>query len=471
MSSSILSRGATLTSPNQVEGAGQALNKVRQRPKKLTDPNRLLKKGIWVFFILLIFEGALRKWVLPGLSTPLLVIRDPLAIWLVFMAIRRNIFSLNIYMVAMGVIAMVSIFTAVFLGHGNLIVAMYGARILLIYFPCMFVIGRVFNREDIIKMGKWTLIISLFMTVLLTLQFYSPQSALVNRGVGGSMEGAGFEAGAFGFYRPPGTFTFTTGTTLFYGFAAVFIFYFWFYFKHVSRILLTLATISLVISIPLSISRALFFQVIVSLVFAIIFALRKPQYLRKMTLALIGSIIAIALLGHVSFFETAAETFTARFEHAGDVEGGLKGTLGNRFLGGMILAFANTTEQPFFGHGLGMGTPVGSMLLTGKVSFLIAEEEWSRLIGELGLLMGLGVILVRVMLSLKLAFLSYKRLRLGDLLPWILMSFGFLTLTTGGWWQPTYLGFSTLIGGLIIASLKPLPRAHPKMHTNKQVTK
>jgi hypothetical protein len=44
-----------------------------------------LKKGIWLYFLLLIFEGALRKW-LPFCLTPLLVIRDPLAIYLLFTA-------------------------------------------------------------------------------------------------------------------------------------------------------------------------------------------------------------------------------------------------------------------------------------------------------------------------------------------------------------------------------------------------
>ncbi len=38
--------------------------------------NLILKKGIWLYFFLLLFEGALRKWVLPSLSAPLLIVRD-----------------------------------------------------------------------------------------------------------------------------------------------------------------------------------------------------------------------------------------------------------------------------------------------------------------------------------------------------------------------------------------------------------
>ncbi len=39
----------------------------------------LLKKLFWAYFLLLIFEGALRKWILPQFSAPLLLVRDPIA--------------------------------------------------------------------------------------------------------------------------------------------------------------------------------------------------------------------------------------------------------------------------------------------------------------------------------------------------------------------------------------------------------
>src|SRR5437868_3093 len=115
---------------------------------------RLLKKGIWVYILLLIFEGALRKWIFPGLATPLIVVRDPVAIWLLIQARRRHMLPMNFSMFGMIMIGLVSIFTAIFFGHGNMIVALYGARILLIHFPLIFVIGNVFTREDVIRIGR-----------------------------------------------------------------------------------------------------------------------------------------------------------------------------------------------------------------------------------------------------------------------------------------------------------------------------
>src|SRR5277367_241759 len=59
-------------------------------PRSFAEPMPLLKKLIWVYFLLLIFEGALRKWILPQLSAPLLVIRDPIALLIIWEAYRTN---------------------------------------------------------------------------------------------------------------------------------------------------------------------------------------------------------------------------------------------------------------------------------------------------------------------------------------------------------------------------------------------
>jgi len=52
-----------------------------------------MKNAIWLFFFLLIFEGGLRRWILPGLATPLLLVRDPIAIYLMYKAYRNSIFK------------------------------------------------------------------------------------------------------------------------------------------------------------------------------------------------------------------------------------------------------------------------------------------------------------------------------------------------------------------------------------------
>jgi hypothetical protein len=441
-----------LSTPPELSIEPTGSGSLGKKKRKVTQPNRDLKWGIWAYVLLLIFEGALRKWFLPFLSTPLLVVRDPIALWLVVTAISRGALKLNGYIVTMGSLGILGTFTALTLGHGNLPVAIYGARIFLIHFPLIFVIGKVLDRSDVLQIGRMVIWVAIPMTVLIALQFYSPQSAWVNRGVGGDMEGAGF-GGALGYFRPPGTFAFTNGTTLFYSILASFIFFFWLEAKTISKAALLLATAGLLAAIPLSISRGLLFQVLVSLTFLALATARNPKFLAKLLLGFTAAGIAFATLSTTPLFETATQAFTARFESASGSEGGLKGTLGDRFLGGLISAVLESGDQPIMGYGLGMGTNVGSMLLAGTTTFLIAEGEWARVVGELGSIFGLIVIGCRLALSAELAFKSYRRLINGDLLPWLLLSFGILAVSQGNWAQPTSLGFSTLSGGLLLAAL------------------
>lgn len=430
-------------------------NKVQQNNSRQVTGSSLksIKVAIWTYFFLLLFEGALRKWFLPFLSTPLLVVRDPIAVFIIFMAMRRRLLAPNIILIGVSAIGVIGIFTALFAGHGNLAVAIFGARIFLIHFPLIFVIGRVFNKADVITMGKVLLWISLPMAILIGMQFYSPQSAWVNRGVGGDLEGAGF-SGALGFFRPPGTFSFISGTVAFYSLAACFIFYFLLNSKLISRVLLYAATGCLLIAIPLSISRTLFFTVIVTLLFTIVAVSRNSKYFGRILMGFLAMVVVFILLSNTSAFQTATKAFTARFENASAAEGGLQGVLVDRYLGGLIGALQNSSEQPFFGYGIGMGTNVGSMLLQGKVTYLISEGEWGRLIGELGPIMGLAIIFFRLQISYVIGVASYKKIAKGNLLPWILLSYVLLNVPQGQWAQPTVLGFSIIGAGLTIAALK-----------------
>jgi hypothetical protein len=412
-----------------------------------------LKKGIWLYFLLLIFEGALRKWFLPALSTPLLIIRDPLAVYLLFTAFRFNLFPKHKLIPVMFWIGIISIFTAVFFGHGNLYVALFGARILLIQFPMLFLIGRIFDRDDVIQMGKVVLWISIPMGILMTMQFYSPQSAWVNRGVGGDLGGAGF-SGADGYFRPPGTFSFTNGLVAFFGLAASFVFYFWLQPKYINKILLIASTIALLIAIPTSISRTLFFEVVLSLLFFLFVKTSSPGFLKNMMQVVFGFFLLIIVAVNTNSFNTQIETFSSRFTSANENEGGLEGVFIDRFLGGMVGAFIDIDDShAILGQGIGMGTNVGAQLLSGNTTFLIAEVEWARIIGESGILLGLFIILIRISMTAAISLQCFKFLKKGDALPWMLLSFGFINLLQAQWAQPTSLGFYVLIGGLIYASL------------------
>ncbi|WMJ73268.1 hypothetical protein RCC89_08845 [Cytophagaceae bacterium ABcell3] len=422
---------------------------------------KLLKRGVWLYFFLLILEGALRKWFLPGLANPLLIVRDPVALVLIGISIHRKILVLNPYLLSAFFITLIGFYTALLFGHGSVGVALYGARIFLIHFPVMFIIGTVFTRSDVQKVGNVVLFMAIPMAILIALQFTSPQNAWVNLGVGGDEAGAGFP-GALGYYRPSGTFSFTDGNTLFFAFVACFVGYFWLNQKECNLPVLCLASLSLMIAIPLAISRSLLFHTGVSLIFASLTVLGNHKTFAKLLKFAFVGFILLLVLASTPIFQIGIEVFSHRFDSANRIEGGMEGVLLDRYFGGMIKALFGSADTPFWGHGMGMGTNVGSMLLSGERKFLISEGEWGRLIGEMGPILGILLIILRLSFSFNVANKGFVKMLKGDTLPWMLLSFGLLVIPQSQWAKPTVLGFSTLIGGLILASFN-----EPQKKSNK----
>ncbi|RZL02607.1 MAG: hypothetical protein EOO89_28945 [Pedobacter sp.] len=298
----------------------------------------LLKKGVWLYFFLLILEGALRKWVLPGLATPLLVVRDPLIIVMLFVMWKDSILPSGLYLIGMVVLGILATSTALLVGHGNLQVALFGVRPLLLHFPMIFIIGKLFKPQDVLKLGRITLIIGIPMALLIAAQFYSPQSAWINKGLNDEVEGAGL-SGAMGYFRPSGTFSYTTGNTLFFSLVGCFCVYFWMNPTQIKKTILYASTAALLLAIPLSISRTLLFHVALSLVFSFIAALVNPSYLKQIFIIFGAGIVALIILTNISVFQTATEVFTARIDNANTAEGGLEGTLFGRVYGDMTAPF------------------------------------------------------------------------------------------------------------------------------------
>lgn len=414
-----------------------------------------LKKGIWIYFYLLIFEGALRKWVLPQLSEPLLIIRDPLALYLLFVAIHRNIWRPNLYVILMLGITILSLITTLLVGHGDLKVAAYGMRITMIQFPMIFLMGSIFDKGDVLKIGKVMLWLNIGMTLLVAVQFFSPQSAWVNRGIGGELEGSGFSGGA-GFFRVPGTFSFTNGLSMFYGVAAAFIFYFWNgeVKSYVPKALLIASSVALVAAVPLSISRTVVFEIGLSICFMVCISMKNPQVIKNFLGVGVLGVLIFTIMGDLSFFETASVAFEDRFTTANKTEGGMvEGVLIDRFLGGMLGAISEEGFK-FWGQGLGMGTSVGAKLLIGDRSvYLIAEEEWPRIVGEIGLILGLAMIFIRISLVIHLFRRSWAAVSQGNTLPWMILSYAFVVLLQGQWAQPTFLGFAIFSSGMVLAAM------------------
>ena len=143
---------------------------------------RLIRNLIWLYIVLWLIEGALRRWFLPGLASPLLLIRDPVVIAIYCIAVSSGLFPVNGFVIWGALLALLSFVNAMVMGHGNILVALYGVRCDFIHVPLIFVMGKVLREKDLIAMAKVAVWVAVPYTALLVAQFYQPQDAWVNRG-------------------------------------------------------------------------------------------------------------------------------------------------------------------------------------------------------------------------------------------------------------------------------------------------
>lgn len=423
-----------------------------------------IRQLLWLYFWLLIFEGALRKWILPGLSNPLLLVRDPialLALWWGWPLLRQRRWWGWIQPLL--VIAPIAFLLAITVGHGDLPTALYGTRILLIQLPLMFVYASVFDRSDVMRFA-WTLLwLSIPMTVLIATQSSLPDSHFLNVGPGG--QGTAAFQGALGRSRPPGTFSFISGVASFYSLAAaaLFIVLYNTRLRPPGRLFCMVAGIALVVAVPVSISRSLLAGYLIVLVCLIVALVLSRTRLTSLFAGLLAVGVAVGLATMVPAFQDTSQAFLARWEGAGAAGGADREEVGDwgiatsqiqgRVLPGFTAPFARLDATPLLGYGIGMGTNVGAQRLTGGLTFMIGEGGWENSLGELGTPLGLAFILWRIALSLSMLRLSLNAAVRGNRIPLILVGASLLAVMSGQLSQPTGLGFIVLSGGLTLAAL------------------
>jgi len=411
-----------------------------------------LKIAIWIYFLLWIFEGALRKWILPDLAAPLLIVRDPVAIYIILRAFYLKVNFINIYVILSTIFTLLGLVITLTFGHGNLFVALYGARIMLLHFPLIFIIGAVLTKEDILKIGRLILVVSVLMTLIVYFQFISPQTAFINIGIGG--EGSAGFSGSMGYFRPSGTFSFTTGLSSYYILVSVFVFYFWLSKESCSRILLIASTLALLIALPITVSRTAVGGVLLVGLFAFVGASTSfKSILRILITVLIIVGLFTVLQKTTSVFNLGTEVFMNRVDEANNQEGGLKDSFFMRALDGFTEPIVNLLNQPLFVGNLGMGTNAGAQMLTGKIKFLISEGELGRLGGEQGLILGGGLIALRLILAISLLYKSIKLPSVYKLLSLTFCGTALFLITQGQWAQPSMLGCTVIAAGLLVASI------------------
>jgi len=420
-----------------------------------------LRRSITLYAILWMSEGALRRWVLPGLSDYLLLVRDPLVIVIYFLAAKQGLFKVGAVELLAYVVVTLAFIATILVGHQNAIVAIFGARTMILHLPLIYVMGRALDQSYVIWLAKWIAILTVPMTILLIVQFYSPQSALVNVGLGG--EGSAGFAGALDRFRPPGTFSFITGPICFYPLAlasTILVFE----HRQLNRWLLVSAIAAVLIACPVSISRSLVLSTAIVGLVGIACLIRGGNLsLRMIAKIAIPGLLASAAIVQLPVVDDSLAAFAQRWENSTTENGGVSVAIIDRATSALTEPIENILSVRAFGEGLGWGTNVGSKFLVGEVRFLAGESEWERTVIEMGPLLGLAFIGIRLAIFLSLFKYSYAAWKQRNTAPMLLLSVCGIHVVQGEWGQPTVLGFSIFVAGLVFAATKSLrPKAsHP----------
>lgn len=432
-----------------------------QRPHSPVPPQDVAATRwlIFLYLLLWVVEGALRKWVLPGLATPLLLVRDPLVIAIYFLAFQRGRFPINGFVTSALAISVLGSLIAVAVGHGDIFVAAYGFRTFFLHLPLLWIMRSYLTRDDLYQIGRWGLALSVPMTLLLIAQYKSPESAWVNRGIGG--EGTAVFDGALGKNRPPGTFSFITGPAALYPLLTAFWFAL-FLARKAPVWLLLISGVAIFLACPVSISRGLVVGVALVAGFGILACLRVSSMSPERFIGAVVGLVAVVGLAQLHpEFRVASEAFMSRWDASTTDHGGVDEAIVGRIVGDVFGPVQRAFDYPLLGYGIGLGTQVGAKIQTGEKGFALGESEFDRVLAELGPILGLGMMGLRIGLVFVLGTGSFSALRSGNFLPILFFATAAPSILVGQWGQSTSLGAFAITGGLTLLAFKR-PKSLPR---------
>ena len=435
------------------------------------------KKAFWIYLVLIFVEGTMRKWFMPGLSSAWMLCRDPIVIWTVLSLMGSKYLKSRVAksFMSIGVIMMLTTLT---IGHQNITVALFGFRIWFFHIPYIFIMSNKLNREDLIRICKFLILVFIPMTVLYVMQWGAPPSSWLNASVGGIVAEEGSQA-VYGAVRPSGTFAHGVASS-YYNPIVICLFCAILFSKKYKELFLVfkkgyiILSIAVIICLITSVSRGAVIQSILTILFVAFFLAftGKTKFLGRIVLGFVGIYALFIILSTVSIYgKNLMAPITDRFETAAAQEGGSSGIMETRVLEPYKFwnDKGNLLNPPFFGYGIGAGSNYGTQTLhlvnsSFDDSSAWGLGEWSSQIvtNEMGFLFGGVVFCLRMGLCLYLLFVSVKKLfRNNDVLPLSLWTLSITYFGNGNINLTMTLGWIVVVMILLMLSIRTSEKFQP----------
>ena len=416
----------------------------------------ITRRLIWLYCFMWIFEGVIRKWLLPSLSMQFLLVRDPIVLMIYWAAIRARLFPSNGWLGVFGVLsAVLCIQGGIHVLAGNVpwFVGVYGMRTFVLHFPLIWVVPAVLGRRDIALLGKWVLYMAPFLAMLMVIQFELPKDHWLNAATikGGSQIGSVREK-----IRPPAVFSFISGPIHYFALCAAFTIAGFLKRGLFHRWLPIVGVISTLLAMSVSGSRALVLGVGVVVAGGALASVRIGKSVGGMVALGVVVLAAVAVMSRFSVLREGREAFEERWASVDDSSAvsTTGGTLmANRFGNSITSSFHWAERAPIFGFGMGITTNL-SVLDTKSGGEVPVEQEWERVIYEVGPITGFPYLLLRTGLAFYLIRLGFSSFRKGNALCFLFGAACFFDLITGNVRQVTSYGYIAVCAGLCLAAYK-----------------
>jgi len=436
---------------------------------------------IILIYLLLILEGAIRKWVLPQFEEIIFFIRIPVTLWLYFFVFKHGIWprphKLYMYGMMLAVIGFFLIPIQLVLGGYELrycLLAGYGWVNYFFYIPLAFIIAEQLRAPDFYRILKITLILAIIAAPLSVLQLFSPMSSPLVQGFGTGMHE--FQAVGIGpgFNRPMGFFSSSVGQQLFAASAVAFVLALWIIpsiRKQASSLLRVIATLAVLVLIGTSMQRSTLIQSGIVFLFAIMGGMitrRKQVTFRSIFYPVVFVVLGVTVI--MVFMPDVFDVFSGRWLgsfHEGSSEYEIYGSAGffGRIYHEMTKFLSMLQYPPLTGWLIGIAGNAATQLSWVELPDIFtswvgaegfAEDGLSRNIVELGPVFGLLFIAYRFLLFfwfLKQAV--FVALKMKDPLPMVLLGFitpVLLSLQMTG--HGSIVGYAWIFIGFTLAAIR-----------------
>lgn len=375
----------------------------------MNKPNAQISKPIWLwcfilFGLLIVIQGALRKWIFPELSGPLYIAKDVVLTGAILLFLYRygmqwprviKNSALPVLLLAFGAVVILQAFNV---KAPSLVVGLLGIKSYLLYTSLLFIVPMAL--EYIETPLRFIKIISLFVIlpvlILGIYQFFQPVDSWINQYVSNEMN----IAGVLEHPRITGTFSYIGGMSsfllisLFFGIGILFA-----ALHSNKRSLFWLALSLLIVALiaaPMNGSRSVVLGFLIPLPLVLFAVFRYRQSALVGVLFLTGFLIVGYTLFQGNYLMEGWDTFKYRVENASDRDSRIQTILLDPVekikVGGITGYGSGVTHQ---------GAEAISSAGRIKIPGVYYEGELGRVIIELGIIGALLFLAIKIWITIK----------------------------------------------------------------------